>query len=177
MFLVSNVVSGTMLTWSALTAWDFGPTISYIVPFVRQISIIQILLTMSQSILLRILTEYVWKRIPPMDNVFTSFFLTVNNLLLSVLLSIITCNSGSFSEVERLQGKSTYIRPTPVFNPKWVHDFWNQKDYLISVLIFQNSSKAFGNFLCPMCNISISEGIPNLQEITYNSTVKWICSE
>ena len=118
MFLVSNVVSGTMLTWSALTAWDFGPTNSYIVPFVRQISIIQILLTMSQSILLRILTEYVWKRIPPMDNVFTSFFLTVNNLLLSVLLPIITCNSGSFSEVERLQGKSTYIRPTPVFNPK-----------------------------------------------------------
>ena len=118
MFLISNITSGTMLTWSALTAWDFGPTICYIVPFVRQISIIQILLTMSQSILLRILTEFLWKRIPPLDNVFTSFFLTINNLFLSTLLSIITCNSGSFSEVERLQGKSSYLKERPAFNPK-----------------------------------------------------------
>ena len=118
MFLLSNIISGSMIAWSALTNWDFGIFASYIVPFIRQLTSIHLLLSAIQAIILRYLTEYVWKRIPPLHNEFTTFFLTINNLLFGLLLPIITCNSGSFSEVERLQGKSSYLKGKPAFNPK-----------------------------------------------------------
>ena len=118
MFLLSNITSGSMIAWSALTDWDFGVFASHIVPFIRQLTSIHLLLSANQAIILRYLTEYVWKRIPPLHNEFTTFFLTINNLLFGLLLPIITCNSGSFSEVERLQGKSSYSKGQPAFNPK-----------------------------------------------------------
>ena len=116
--LLSNIISGSMIAWSALTDWDFGIFASHIVPFIRQLTCIHILLSAIQAIILRYLTKYVWKRIPPLHNEFTTFFLTISNLLFGILLPIITCNSGSFSEVERLQGKSSYLKKVPTFNPK-----------------------------------------------------------
>jgi hypothetical protein len=112
------MISGSMISWSALTNWDFGNITSYIVPFVRQLSGLHLNLSAIQAIVLRYLTEFVWKRVPPFQNEFMTFFLTINNILFGLLLPIITCNSGSFSEVERLQGKSSYLKERPAFNPK-----------------------------------------------------------
>ena len=116
--IASNIISGSMLAWSSLTDWDFGVIISYIVPFVRQLTGIHILLSIIEAVILRCLTEFVWKRIPPLENEFTTFFLTSFNILLGLLLPIITCNSGSFSELERLQGKSSYLKGESTLNPK-----------------------------------------------------------
>ena len=113
-----------MISWSALTSLDFGDIASYIVPFVRQIAGFHLNLSAIQAIVLRYLTEFVWKRVPPFQNEFMTLFLTINNLLFGLLLPIITCNSGSFSEVERLQGKSSYLKEKPTFNPKYVKEFW-----------------------------------------------------
>ena len=117
-FLACNVISSSMLAWASLTNWDFGNVISYIVPFLRQGTGIHLLLSVSQSMIIRYLTEFVWKRIPPLDHDFMTFFLTINNLCFGFLLPIITCNSGTFKEVERLQGKSSYLKKKEVFNPK-----------------------------------------------------------
>ena len=110
-----------MISWSALTSWDFDDITSYIVPFIRQLSGLHLSLSAIQAIVLRYLTEFVWKRVPPFQNDFMTLFLTINNIFFGSLLPIITCNSGSFSEVERLQGKSSYLKERPTFNPKYVH--------------------------------------------------------
>ena len=107
-----------MLAWASLTDWDFGEAVSYIVPFLRQGTGIHLLLSVSQAMIIRYLTEFVWKRIPPLEHEFTTFFLTINNLCFGFLLPIITCNSGTFKEVERLQGKSSYLKEKGAFNPK-----------------------------------------------------------
>ena len=107
-----------MLAWASLTDWDFGVIVSYIVPFLRQGTGIHLLLSVSQAMIIRYLTEFVWKRIPPLEHEFATFFLTINNLCFGFLLPIITCNSGTFKEVERLQGRSSYLKKKEVFNPK-----------------------------------------------------------
>ena len=107
-----------MLAWASLTDWDFANVVSYIVPFLRNGTAVHLLLSVSQAMIIRYLTEFVWKRVPPLNHDFTTFFLNINNLCFAMLLPIITCNSGSFKEVERLQGKSSYLKEKGAFNPK-----------------------------------------------------------
>ena len=108
-----------MISWSALTKWDFSPTVSYLVPIWRQISGFFILMTYIQRTLLKIWTEFIWKSIAPLDYEFMSFFLTVNTLFFCVMFSMIGVASGAFPEIERLQGIPTYLKPQPNFDPRY----------------------------------------------------------
>ena len=108
-----------MISWSALTKWDFSPTVSYLVPIWKQISGFFILMTYIQHTLLKFWTEFIWKRIPPLDHGFMSFFLTVNTLYISVMFSMIGVASGAFPELERLQGVPSYLKPQPNFFPRY----------------------------------------------------------
>ena len=108
-----------MIAWSALTDLDFGPWTSYAVPFCRQAFSIWICMASIESTLIRFLTKFVWKRMAPINHEFTVLFLNFFNMTFSCLLPIITGVSGSFQELFRLQGKSSYLRPKPIFNPKY----------------------------------------------------------
>ena len=116
--LIGNVIAGNMIAWSALTDLDFVPWTSYVVPFCRQAFSIWICMASIESTVLRFFTKFVWKRMPPINHEFTVLFLNLFNMSFCCLLPIITGVSGSFQELFRLQGKSSYLRPKPIFNPK-----------------------------------------------------------
>ena len=109
-----------MVSWSALTKWDFSPTASYLVPIWKQISAFFILMTYSQHTILKFWTEFIWKRIPPLDHDFMSFFLTANTLFFCVMFSIMGIFSNAFPELKRLQGEPSYLNPQPNFDPRYV---------------------------------------------------------
>ena len=107
-----------LITWSALTSWDFYLWISYYVPFSRQISVGFIILSSIQSIIIRYFTEFVWKRIPPIDHCFTVVFLSSLNLILGVICGTITFIIGGGQELGRLQGLPSFLTPIPEVHPR-----------------------------------------------------------
>ena len=86
--IVGNVISVSMISWAALSEYDFGPISSYIVPFIRQGMGICTLMVGIESMILRFWTEYIWKRIPPLNTEFTAVFLSINNFVFCLLVSV-----------------------------------------------------------------------------------------
>ena len=90
-----NVVSTNMLGWAAVTKYDFNEILSYPVPLTRKFAADFTAITTIETTILRYLTEFVWKRIPPIDHDFTSRILIVLNVILSLLTAFITFMSGN----------------------------------------------------------------------------------
>ena len=90
-----NVVSTNMLGWAALTKYDFNEIMSYPVPLTRKFAGDFTAITTIETTILRYLTEFVWKRIPPIDHDFTSRNLIILNIILSLLTAFITFMSGN----------------------------------------------------------------------------------
>ena len=115
---MTNLTTVNLITWSALTSWDFNVWISYYVPFSRYVSIGFIMLSGIQQIIIRYFTEFVWKRIPPIDHCFTVTFLSSLNLILGVICGIIQRIIGGGQELGRLQGLPSSLTPIPAVHPR-----------------------------------------------------------
>ena len=63
--LVMNIISTNMIGWAAGTSYDFNENLSYLVPFIRNQGAHFTALTAIEAAILRYLTEFVWKRVPP----------------------------------------------------------------------------------------------------------------
>ena len=107
-----------MLVWSALTDMDFGIRISYLVPFSRQVCFLVLLLSTIETIILRYFTEFVWKRIPPLDQNFTVLFLNILNIMLAVFMATILLFVGGGQEILRLQGYPSFLERKPAIHPQ-----------------------------------------------------------
>ena len=83
------------IAWSALTTWDFDEWICYPVPFLRKIATDFSAMVVIESAVLRYYTEFIWKRVPPINPEFTSKFLIVLNTFLSILTAFITIMSAN----------------------------------------------------------------------------------
>ena len=81
--------------WSALTPFDFTESITYIVPFIGKMCAEFTALCVIESIVLRYMSRYIWKRIPPINHEFTVLFLTTFNTTISFLEAIVTIWSGN----------------------------------------------------------------------------------
>ena len=75
-------------------------------------------MTTIEFISLRIFTEFVWKRIPPIDHEFTVKFLNIFNILFGISMSILLLMFGDGEEIERLQGFPSFLDKDPVFKPR-----------------------------------------------------------
>ena len=77
------------------------------------------MLSTIQSIIIRYLTEFVWKRIPPIDHCFTVVFLSSLNLIIGVICGTITFIVGGGQALGRLQGLPSFLTPIPVVHPRY----------------------------------------------------------
>ena len=93
--LLMNLVPTNMIVWSALTEYDFDESVAYIVPFIGKMTAEFAALVIIETAILRYLTEFVWKRIPPTDHEFTVNFLTIFNVCFSLSTSVIMIVSGN----------------------------------------------------------------------------------
>ena len=118
MLIITNLIAVNMLTWSALTSWEFGFWISNLVPYSRQISISFIIFSMIESIILRYFTEFVWKQIPPLDHDFTVNFLRCLNLMFGIISGSTLLFVGGGQEAGRLQGIPSFLIPKPIVHPR-----------------------------------------------------------
>ena len=118
MLIITNLIAVNMLTWSALTTWEFGFWISNLVPFSRHISICFGILSMIESIIIRYFTEFVWKQIPPLDHAFTVNFLSCLNLMFGVISGSTVLFVGGGQEAGRLQGLPSFLIPKPKVHPR-----------------------------------------------------------
>ena len=118
LLLWTNFISVNMLVWSALTNMDFGIHISYLVPFSRQVCFLDYLLSTIETIILRYFTEFVWKRIPPLDQNFTVLFLNIVNIMLAVFMATTLLFIGGGQEIFRLQGYPSFLKRKPAIHPQ-----------------------------------------------------------
>lgn len=94
MLVVLNLTSGNLIAWVSLTNIDFGLDVSYILIIFTRFNIIFTLMVMFESMLLRIMIEFIWKRLPLVDQDFVAKYLTWINLLVGLQLTVI----GSFAK-------------------------------------------------------------------------------
>ena len=76
------------------------------------------MLSTIQSIIIRYFTEFVWKRIPPIDHCFTVIFLSSFNLIIGVICGTIIFIIGGGQELGRLQGLPSLLTPIPAVHPR-----------------------------------------------------------
>ena len=62
--VVINIVPSSMLTWSAVTTWDFSYNFAYIAIFIRVFLATFAHLILVEYCILKYLIEFLWKRIP-----------------------------------------------------------------------------------------------------------------
>lgn len=93
--LVMNIISTNMIGWAACTSYDFNENLSYLVPFIRNQGAHFTALTAIEAAILRYLTEFVWKRVPPIDQDFTARCLIGINLMLSIITGTVAIMSGN----------------------------------------------------------------------------------
>ena len=89
-----NVTSGNLIAWVSMTNIDFGIDVSYLLIIFTRFNIIFTLMVMFESMLLRIMIEFLWKRIPLIDQDFVAQFLKWINLLVGLQLTVI----GTFAK-------------------------------------------------------------------------------
>ena len=118
MLIITNLIAVNMLTWSALTTYDFGFWISNLVPFSRHVCMYFLTLSMIESVILRYFTEFVWKSIPPLDHAFTVIFLSCLNLIFGVISGSTVVFVGGGQEAGRLQGLPSFLIPKPKVHPR-----------------------------------------------------------
>ena len=119
--LICNTILGNMLAWSALTPYDFNETLSFVVPFLRRFTIHYLFWVMIESVILRFCTEFIWKRIPPLQPDFTFSYLVFMNCLLSGMATFLGIHSGHYTTILKLQGQSLGTIPNPVYNPRYIN--------------------------------------------------------
>ena len=68
--------------------------------------------------ILRYFTEFVWKRIPPINHQFCVTFLNIYNIIMCILMSLTILAAGGGEEIIRLQGYPTFMKQRPIFHPQ-----------------------------------------------------------
>ena len=106
-----------MLTWAAITKWDFSYNISMLVPLSRQVCICFGGMVVTESVLLRYYTEFVLKHIASLNDNFMVYFLSLLNLLFGFILGSTLLYAGSPNESARLQGYFSELRHQECFSP------------------------------------------------------------
>ena len=94
MLVVLNLTSGNLIAWVSMTNINFGLDVSYILIIFTRFNIIFTLMVMFESMLLRIMIEFIWKRVPLINQDFVAKYLTWINLLVGLQLTVI----GSFAK-------------------------------------------------------------------------------
>ena len=116
--VVTNIVPSSMLTWSAVTTWDFSYNFAYIAIFIRVFLATFAHLILVEYCILKYLIEFLWKRIPPLDQSFTTFCISLVNLSMSFAFAIVEVTGGNLTEFNRLIGENVLQKPVPLFSPQ-----------------------------------------------------------
>ena len=106
-----------MLTWAAITKWDFSYNISMLVPLSRQVCIYFGGMVVTESVLLRYYSEFVLKHIASLKDDFTVYFMSFLNLMFGLLLGFTLLYAGCPNESPRLQGYFSELRDQECFSP------------------------------------------------------------
>ena len=91
--LLMNLIPTNMLSWSALTKWDFNENLAYIVPFMGKMCADFCAMVVIESAVLRYFTKFIWKRVPPINHEFSVIFLIVLNTSICITTAIVTIMS------------------------------------------------------------------------------------
>ena len=103
-----------MFVW-AVTIFPFSYNVSLIPEFHRIFYGCVFHLTMFEVGIIKYLTEFHWKRIPPIDHDYFVLFLKLTNILLAIFGGVVEVASGNLTELNRLRGENVLQKPVPIF--------------------------------------------------------------
>ena len=106
-----------MLSWSAITNWDFNFEASMLVPLSRQVCFLFGAMAVLESIFLKYYSEFILKYVPSINDKFMVCFLSTLNLIFGFLMGFTLLLAGSPNEGPRLQGYFSELRPKASFSP------------------------------------------------------------
>ena len=106
-----NVISSSMRLAYVLVPWNIGIWFDFIFHYLRVSYSLYIVIFFIEYIMLKYSTEFIWKRVPPLDHVFTSTCLNILNSFMSLIFGIIEiiCSFElDTSEFEKMTGPIAY---------------------------------------------------------------------
>ena len=84
-----NVISPSMRLAYVLIPWNIGYWFDFIFHYLRISYSLYIVIFFIEYIILKYCTEFIWKRVPPLDHVFTSTCLNILNSFMCLVFGII----------------------------------------------------------------------------------------
>ena len=87
--ILLNVISSSMCLAYILVPWNIGYWFDFIFHYLRVSYSLYVFICFVEYIILKYSTEFIWKRVPPLNQEFTSICINILNSFMSLVFGII----------------------------------------------------------------------------------------